>query len=184
MTVRMISTHKNLQVLVKVSHKSAKVIKLNPREPLSSFKQGPKNASNRIKQALHFAQDLFNKKTEHIYNKFGELTLIKELAFKDKDGITYISKAKCEKGKIISRSLYDKNTNEIKKRYIYSPNKKDTVIEEEIFENNKLAHTLSHEYDIAKAIHTVTKRDSKNNVELIRLYNLYFPDHLMKEIKP
>lgn len=185
MLVNKMLPYGNISQILTKSEEKVKVITIN-RQSVNSinFYKVSNNFSTGIKRITHSVQDLFNPKVKHIYNRSGVLSGIKELEFKDKDGVTYLAMSYCKQGKIITRTLYDINTREIAKKYTYSPIKKNLVMEEEIFEKGKLSHTLSHEYDNARAIHKIIQKDAQNNVESTKIYNLYFPNHLMKVIKP
>lgn len=161
------------QILTKAEEK-VKVITINRQSvnPIN-FNKVSNDFSTGIKRVTHFVQDLFNPKVKHIYNRSGVLSGIKELEFKDKDGVTYFAMSYCKQGKITIRTLYDMNTREIAKKYTYSSKKKNLVMEEEIFEKGKLSHTLSHEYDNAMAVHKVTRRNSDKKIDSVKLFNLY-----------
>lgn len=167
------------QVLNKVQTETKVLTLINKNSNVSTMTQRKSN----VKLIIHYIQDLFNKNKAHIYDS-GVLRGIREINYKDKDGLTYLSLSYCQNGKIKFRTLYDNQTKQIVKKYTYSAKKKDQVLEEEFFEKGKFAYSLSHEYDNARAIHTVTQKDSKKNVESIKVFNLFFPDQLMKEIKP
>lgn len=157
------------------------IIKLQAKEEQSSLKQVSKGFLNNTKRVVYFMQDLLDKNVKHIFNNSGELAFIKELKFKDNDGLEYLSKAQCEKGKIVSRTLYENGGNQIKKRYTYSLEKQDRIMKEEIFEKGKLSHTLFHEYDHARGYHIITKINAKGNIQKVKFYN-FFTENLIKEI--
>lgn len=159
---------------------NAQTLTIIPKDIKLSNNTKTLNSSNLLKRSFHFAMDLLNKKTKHIY-KNSKLIGIKEFDFKDKDGLKYFSFAKYKNNRIEYRLIFDKNTNQIKKKYTYSA-PKDLILEEEIYDKGKLLQRLSHEYDIARAIHKVTQKDAQNNVESIKIYNL-FNDGFIKEIK-
>lgn len=183
MTIRSIHFDFSKYTLATFNKKNPKIIMAKVKEEQSSLKLISKGFANNTKRAVYFVQDLFDKNVKHFFNNSGELTLIKELKFKDNDGLEYLSKAQCEKGKIVLRTLYENGAKQIKKRYTYSLEKKDRIMKEEIFEKGKLSYILSHEYDHARLIHTVTQKDAQKNIQSIKLYN-FLNEDLIKEIKP
>lgn len=183
MTIEKIHFNFGANASLAFNKKKSTIIRLKTKEEPFSLKQVSSGLINNTKRVAYFVQDLFDKNLKHIFNNSGELAFIKELKFKDKDNLEYLSKAQCEKGKIVSRTLYENGGNQIKKRYTYSLEKQDRIMKEEIFEKGKLYYILSHEYDHARLVHTVTQKDAQNNIQSIKLYN-FLNEDLIKEIKP
>lgn len=134
-----------------------------------------------IKKLIYKSKNFINTDTKYIYSKRGSLLEIQGIMFKDSDGTTYLSKAFYKKGSIESRWLYDKETDEIKKKYVYDL-KTGKLNQEEIYKENKLINKFIHEYSCSQGIHTVTRLNNSGEKESIAIYNL-FTDILMKEIK-